>query len=114
MISTIFNGRSATNNYAAYAGIAVLAGVALVCAIPKTRKACSNWLSERVDDIKHSFSSMSRPQTTEPVMGYNTKWMSDMDRSEHLKGPLKKRKNPSAINVPSAGTSAWRDEWSSE
>lgn len=93
-----------SNKVAAVAGIAALAGVALICAIPQTRKACGKWIGNAVDGLKDRMAGNKN--------GGN--WEQDLANAEKLKGPIDKRKNTSKINVPSIGTTAWKDEWSSE
>lgn len=88
---------------AAVAGLTALAGIALICAIPKTRKACSKWLGDTFDQLKDQMASRKHAD-----------WQHDLANAEKLKGPLKKRKDAAKINVPSAGTTAWKDDWSSE
>jgi hypothetical protein len=88
---------------AAIAGLTALAGIALICAIPKTRKACSQWLGDTFDQLKEKLGQRK-----------HSDWEQDMQKAESLKGPIKRRKDTAKINVPSAGTTAWKDEWSSE
>lgn len=93
-----------SNKVAIVAGVAALAGVALICAIPKTRKACSKWIGDAVDGLKNRVAERENAGS----------WEQDLDRAEKLKGPVEKRKNASKISVASAGTTNWKDEWSSE
>ncbi|WP_461789733.1 hypothetical protein [Pedobacter sp.] len=88
---------------AAIAGLAALAGVALIFAMPKTRKACGQWLGDTIDQLKDKLAQRK-----------NADWEQDLQKAEALKGPVKRRKDTAKINVPSAGTTAWKDEWSSE
>ncbi|HMI05748.1 MAG TPA: YtxH domain-containing protein [Pedobacter sp.] len=41
-------------------------------------------------------------------------WETTRDHADHLQGPEKKRKNPSRIKVPSAGTLAWTENQENE
>jgi hypothetical protein len=92
-----------TNKVAVATGIAALAGVAIICAIPKTRKACGEWISNTFDNLKNMTAKKN-----------GGSWQEDLEKSEKLKGPVGRRKNTAKIQVPSAGTNAWKDEWSSE
>ena len=104
----ILGHKQSTGKIAAIAGLtAVAAGVALVYAIPKTRKACGRIIGDIVDRAKQKMGSLKN----------NAKaggWERDLTNAEKLKGPVKNRKDASAIKVASAGTTAWKDEWSSE
>lgn len=91
------------NKVAAIAGLTALAGIALICAIPRTRKACGKWLGDTFDQLKDKLSQHQ-----------HSDWERDMQRAEELKGPVKRRKDTAKIKVPSAPTTAWKDEWSSE
>ena len=104
MITNFLTPQRNTNKVAIVASIAALAGVALICAIPKTRKACGKWIGNAVDDFKN--------RIAERKNGGN--WEQDLANAEKLKGPVEKRRDASKISVASAGTSSWKDEWSSE
>ena len=109
MIGThILKGKTTNNTSAIIAGTAVLAGLALVYAIPKTRNACQKLFKKALDFAKDKVSDA----------GWSTNnqakdWEADLANAEKLKGPMDKRKTP-AIKVSSAGTSAWKEDWSSE
>ncbi len=85
-------------------GVAALAGVALVCAIPQTRKACGRWINNMMARAKERMHNQND----------NGNWKRDLENAERLKGPMAKRKNATIINAPNVATSAWKDEWSSE
>lgn len=93
-----------SNNMAMAAGIAVVAGVALVAAIPQTRKICSKWIGNAFDGLKNRMANAKGSGS----------WEQDLARAEKLKGPVDKRRNTAKIDVPSAGTNAWKEDWSSE
>lgn len=93
----------------AAAGLTAIAGAALLYAIPQTRKVCGRWIRSAVDGVKDKFVGETKPRRSEAG-----NWQQSLAKAEHLKGPLGKRRDTARINVPSAGTSAWRDEWSSE
>lgn len=99
--ASMFSHKPMGNQLAVVTGLAAIAGVALVCAIPKTRNACLRW----IDNMTHRMKVKSDNSVS---------WQNDLTNAEKLKGTLKSRKNASAIKVPSAGTTAWKDEWSSE
>ena len=99
----ILKGKTTHNTAMIVAGAAALAGLALVCAIPKTRNACGKALKKALDFAKDKVSSTS----------YAKDWEADLANAEKLKGPVEKRKTPS-IKVSSAGTNAWKEDWSSE
>lgn len=98
----ILKGKT-TNNTAMVVAGAALAGLALVCAIPKARNVCAKALKNALDFAKDKFSSTSGTKD----------WEADLANAEKLKGPVEKRKTPS-IKVSSAGSSAWKEDWSSE
>ncbi len=93
-----------SNNMAMAAGIAVIAGVALVTAIPHTRKICSKWIINTLDGLRDRMAKNRNGGS----------WEHDLASAEKLKGPVNKRRNTSKIDVPSAGTNAWKEDWSSE
>lgn len=100
----ILKGKTTHNTAMIVAGAAALAGLALVCAIPKTRNACRNAFKKVLGFAKDKVSSVNDDVKD---------WEADLVNAEKLKGPLDKRKTPS-IKIPSAGTSAWKEDWSSE
>ncbi|MNK00657.1 hypothetical protein D3C87_184460 [compost metagenome] len=104
MTNFLMPQRTSNNKVAIVAGVAALAGVALICAIPRTRKACGKWIGSAVDGLKNRFAERKNEGN----------WERDLASAEKLKGPVEKRRNTSKINVPSAGTTNWKDEWSSE
>lgn len=106
-VSHLLGQRSSGNKIATVVGLTALAGVALVCAIPKTRRACNSWLGNVVDDVKERIADAKKSPDEKS-------WEQDLANAEKLKGPMKNRKDATAIKVPSAGTTAWKDEWSSE
>jgi hypothetical protein len=85
-------------------GAVALAGIALVCAIPQTRKACGRWINNMVARAKERMNGQNG--------GGN--WESDLENAERLKGPMAKRKNTAKISPPNVASPAWKDEWSSE
>ncbi|RZL44547.1 MAG: hypothetical protein EOP00_19675 [Pedobacter sp.] len=106
MIATdLFRQRSSSNKVAAVVGLTAIAGIALVCAIPKARRACSSLLDDVVDFAKARIGKNN---------GNARDWERDLASAEKLKGPVSKRKDTSAIKAPNASTTAWKDEWSSE
>lgn len=105
MTNNLFKQKPWGNTLALAAGLTAVAGIAVICAIPRTRKACGRWISNAVDGLKERISGNSNG---------GPDWKQDMMQAEALKGPLKKRKDPAKVEVPSAGTSAWKDEWHSE
>lgn len=104
MITNFLTPQRTSNKVAIVAGVAALAGVALICAIPRTRKACGKWIGDAVDGLRN--------RVGERKSGGN--WEQDLAKAEKLKGPVEKRRDASKINVASAGTTNWKDEWSSE
>lgn len=96
------NGKIAT-----ILGLTALAGVALVYAIPKSRRACGKIIDDILDSAKRK---MENSKHTDQADG----WQKDLESAEKLKGPIKNRKDASAIKVDSAGTTAWKEDWSSE
>lgn len=107
MIAThMFGQKSSGGKIAAVAGLTALAGIALVCAIPKARRACGSLLNDVVDFAKEKMGASNGSSARD--------WERDLAHAEKLKGPVSKRKNTSAIKAPNAGTTAWKDEWSSE
>jgi len=101
----LLKNRTSGTKMATVAGLSVLAGAALLCAIPQTRRACGRWINNAVDGLKGRMGNNGNESGN---------WKQDLANAEKLKGPVGKRRNASQINVPSAGTSAWKDEWSSE
>lgn len=84
-------------------GVAALAGIALIYAIPQTRKACGRWVNGIMARAKGRIKQAN---------GNN--WKRDLANAEKLKGPVDKRKKTIQINGPAVASSAWKDEWSSE
>ena len=76
-----------------------LAGIAVICAIPKTRKFCLNWINKTMQKVKQR----------KELNGSNT-WRDHLNKAEDLKGPVTKRKDTSKIKVASAGTNAWKQQ----
>lgn len=101
----LLKNRTSGTKIATVAGLSVLAGAALLCAIPQTRRACGRWINNAVDGLKERMGNNGNGERS---------WRKELANAEKLKGPVDKRKNASQINVPAAGTSAWKDEWSSE
>jgi len=85
-------------------GVAALAGVALICAIPQTRKACGRWINSMMASVKERMNNQNGSHS----------WKRDLANAEKLKGPMAKRRNASKITAPGAPSPAWKDEWSSE
>lgn len=97
--------KSSAGTFAAVAGLTVIAGAALLYAMPKARKACRHWLGEVVDGVKNRMDTNRNEERN---------WEDDLASAEKLKGPVKKRKDVSAIKVPGVGTAAWKDDWSND
>ncbi len=102
--SQFLRTRSSSNQVLLATGVVALAGVALVCAIPQTRKACGRWINNMVARAKDRVNNQNG----------NGNWKRDLDNAERLKGPMAKRRNATKINAPNAASPAWKDEWSSE
>lgn len=100
----LLRSKSSGAKMATVVGLSALAGVALLYAIPQTRKTCSRWISDTFNSLKERMGASNN----------NGSWRKDLAHAERLKGPIEKRKNASQINVSSAGTTAWKDDWSSE
>ena len=97
--------KSVSNNsliaFASIAGLAVGAALGVLFAPKKGRDIRSKlsfkrW-SEQEDKAHHH---------SEPIAEL---WSETRNHADHLQGPAKKRKNPSTIKVPSAGTTAWKE-----
>jgi len=88
---------------AALAGAAVGAVAAILLA-PKSGREIRSQLS-----YKRIFGNQTEDElyTDRPV---EELWERTRDHAEKLQGPSGKRKDPSRIHVPSAGTTAWRDQ----
>jgi hypothetical protein len=109
----IFKSKPSGANIAAVAiGATAIAGLTVMFAMPKVRKTCARWLDDMVGGLKKKTSG--RTDQFSGKNGGTLNWEMDRDRAEELKGPLETRKDPAVIKVASAGTTAWRDDWSSE
>lgn len=94
--------KSSNSKIAIIAGVAVLTGLAVGFAFPQTRRALARLVSK---------STGSKLQNGN---NHELAWERDLTHAERLKGPLSKRKDVSKIYVPSAGSSAWKDDYYSE
>ena len=104
MIGSQFLRTKTSSNTALLATGAVLAGVALICAIPQTRKACGRWINNLMAGAKERMGKQNGGGS----------WERDLARAEKLKGPASKRRNTAEIHAPGEVSTAWKDDWSSE
>jgi len=102
--SQFLRTKPSSNTVLLATGVVALAGVALVCAIPQTRKACGRWINNLMVGVKERMGKQHG--------GGN--WERDLAKAEKLKGPASKRRNPAEIHAPGEVSTAWKDDWSSE
>lgn len=103
MIGSQFLRTKSHSNIALMAtGAVALAGVAIICAMPKTRKAFGRWINHVLANTKQHINKRSG------------NWERDLANAQKLKGPMAKRRNATKIDVQGVASPAWKDEWSSE
>lgn len=102
--SQFLRTRTSNNQVLLATGVVALAGVALVCAIPQTRKACGRWINNMLARAKDRMNNQHTKGN----------WKNDLNHAERLKGPMAKRRNATKINAPNVASPAWKDDWSSE
>ena len=100
--------------------IAVIAGLATGAAIavlfaPKSGKQTRAALGGALEDLSGSvldvlgLTTAEAPKDLTAAHPVDELWKRNMEHAADLLGPENKRKDPSKINVPSAGTLAWQD-----
>lgn len=87
--------------FALFAGIAAGAAIAVLFA-PRSGQESRKLLSEKL-----SFAQQEHPDELENESIEDLRELS-RDHADHLQGPSGKRKDPTQIKVPSAGTKAWK------
>ncbi len=100
-IATHFKGNMPSSMWI---GAAALAGLAVLYALPKTRKMAVSWVTKGMDFLKSE---------TPPTKSASN-WQQQLATAENLKGPVEKRKDASRISADTEATSHWKDDWSSE
>lgn len=90
--------------FALIAGLAAGAAIAVLFA-PQSGRASRKFLAEKLN-LKEG-----KPQHHEPEdQLFEDIRETTRDHANHLQGPENKRKDPSQIKVPSAGTTAWKNQ----
>ena len=99
-------GAREDNSLTAFALIAGLAAGAVIAALfaprsgRETRKRLAERFSSASDHTQHDFRKAQLDDLRETTRQH----------ADHLQGPLHKRKDPTTIKIPSAGTTAWKSQ----
>lgn len=112
LIDRAINHRQESNLTA----IAVIAGLAAGAALgvifaPRSGKESRAALCDATGSILDKLKTCSAEQVNDASFSNEVEDVREKtwENAEHLQGPENKRKNPTAIHVPSAGTSAWKE-----
>jgi gas vesicle protein len=91
--------------FALIAGIAAGAAIAVLFA-PRSGRAFRRLLAEKLNLQK----AHQHPSRELEDQIFDDLRESTREHADHLQGPTNKRKDPSQIKVPSAGTTAWKKQ----